>query len=128
MAQILQRPTELGQKLILPAEGKDGADAELVIGNLTSQPLEDDLDAEVAEEASLHNHLDDHLAHGRRSRSRRRRKSSSKLFPIVTDRSPDVDNNSEDDDEFLDDEDLDDADVASDSDGAGGAEVPPEAR
>ena len=128
MAQILQRPTELGQKLILPAEGKDGADAELVIGNLTSQPLEDDLDAEVAEEASLHNH-DDHLAHGRRSRSRRRRKSSSKLFPIVTDRSPDVDNNSEDDDEFLDDEDLlDDADVASDSDGAGGAEVPPEAR
>jgi len=121
MAQILQRPTEIGQKLHLVSEGKDGADAELVVGSLTSLPLEEDLDADADDAAHHHDH-----AEGRRSRSRRRRKSSSKLFPVA-DRSPDVDNNSEDDDEFLDDDDLDDADAASDSDGAGGAGGGPEA-
>ena len=124
MAQILQRPTECGQKLHLLAEGKDGAEAELVVGNLTSQPLEEDLDGDAYDATSTHLH-----GEGRRSRSRRRRKSSSlKPFP-VTDRSPDIDNNSDDDDEFLDDEYLDDADpdAASDSDGAGGTGPGPEA-
>ena len=46
MAHILQRPTESGQRLHLLAEGKDGAAAELVVGNLTTQPLEDDLDGD----------------------------------------------------------------------------------
>lgn len=123
MAQILQRPTEYGQKLHLLAEGKDGTEAELVVGNLTSQPLEEDLDGDAFDAASTHLH-----GEGRRSRSRRRRKSSSsKPFP-VTDRSPDIDNNSDDEDEFLDDDYLDDADpdAASDSDGAGGTGTGPD--
>merc|ERR1712168_1166273 len=81
-------------------------------------------DGDAYDATSTHLH-----GEGRRSRSRRRRKSSSlKPFP-VTDRSPDIDNNSDDDDEFLDDEYLDDADpdAASDSDGAGGTGPGPEA-
>ena len=136
MAQILQRPMDAGQKLHLLACGKDGKEAkdcadeaELVVGTLISVPQDDDLDD---------NNDDDGGGGGGggvgagsaaaargRSRTRRRRKSSSSKLLAPVDRSPDVDNISEYEDEFLDDDDLDDADAddASDSDGGGGGRV-----
>lgn len=122
MAQILQRPLQEGQKLHLLSGGKDGAEAELVVGNLASQPQEDDMDDDDDGGGGVSGGVGSAAAPRGRSRTRRRRKSSTSKLLAPVDRSPDVDNNSEDD-EFLDDDDLDDADAASDSDGGGGGGV-----